>query len=121
LTALLALIYFGLVLALQNLLRGIVNQKNDIAIWNERLICRSCERRVQETYASKRSWSGAANCTLMAPKESANADLDSLTPRFAVEAREAMQAHVAALFSAGETQQETVGGTALVPMPEETS
>src|SRR5712671_2381386 len=28
----------------------------------------------------------------------ANADLDSLTPRFAVEAREAMQAHVAALF-----------------------
>jgi transposase len=29
----------------------------------------------------------------------ANADLDSLTPRFAVEAREAMQAHLAALFA----------------------
>lgn len=41
----------------------------------------------------------------------ANADLDSLTPRFAVEAREAMQAHLAALFSdedAQHEQQETV-------------
>jgi len=36
----------------------------------------------------------------------ANADLDSLTPRFAVEARAAMQAHLAALFSDEESQQE---------------
>jgi hypothetical protein len=36
----------------------------------------------------------------------ANADLDSLIPRFAVEAREAMQAHLAALFSDEESQQE---------------
>src|SRR3989441_4969560 len=43
----------------------------------------------------------------------ANADLDSLTPRFAVEAREAMQAHLAALFSEGETQQEMAESTAV--------
>src|SRR6266581_4169061 len=39
----------------------------------------------------------------------ANADLDSLTPRFAVEARAAMQAHLAALFAeedAGHKQRE---------------
>src|SRR5947209_15150351 len=36
----------------------------------------------------------------------ANADLDSLTPRFAVEARTAMQAHLAALFTEEESQQE---------------
>src|SRR6059058_1115694 len=36
----------------------------------------------------------------------ANADLDSLTPRFAVEAREAMQAHLAALFSEEDAQHE---------------
>src|SRR5204862_242052 len=37
----------------------------------------------------------------------ANADLDSLTPRFAVEAREAMQAHLAALFALEDAQPET--------------
>src|SRR5881275_1420006 len=37
---------------------------------------------------------------------SANADLDSLTPRFAVEAREAIQTHLAALFSDETSQQE---------------
>src|SRR5438876_2016181 len=37
----------------------------------------------------------------------ANADLDSLTPRFAVEAREAMQAHLAALFSLEDAQPKT--------------
>ncbi len=37
----------------------------------------------------------------------ANAALDSLTPRFAVEAREAMQAHLAALFSLEDAQPET--------------
>jgi hypothetical protein len=36
----------------------------------------------------------------------ANADLDSLTPRFAVEAREAMQAHLATLFSEEDVQHE---------------
>src|SRR5438552_724206 len=45
----------------------------------------------------------------------ANADLDSLTPRFAVEAREAMQAHLAALFTeedAGQEQQEAEAASA---------
>src|SRR6059058_5611764 len=36
----------------------------------------------------------------------ANADLDSLTPRFAVEAREAMQSHLTALFAGEEAQCE---------------
>ena len=36
----------------------------------------------------------------------ANADLDSLTPRFAVEARAAIQTHLAALFSHEDSQQE---------------
>jgi hypothetical protein len=36
----------------------------------------------------------------------ANADLDSLTPRFALEAREAMQAHLAALFAREDAQHE---------------
>ncbi len=36
----------------------------------------------------------------------ANADLDSLTPRFAVEARAAIQTHLSALFSEEESQQE---------------
>src|SRR6266566_2726116 len=36
----------------------------------------------------------------------ANADLDSLTPRFAVEAREAIQTHLAALFSEEDTKPE---------------
>jgi transposase len=40
-----------------------------------------------------------------ATKVNANADLDSLVPRFAVEAREAFQAHLAALF-AGEQERE---------------
>jgi IS5 family transposase len=36
----------------------------------------------------------------------ANADLDSLLPRFAVEARQAMQAHLATLFAREDTQHE---------------
>src|SRR5437588_10798595 len=36
----------------------------------------------------------------------ANADLDSLTPRFAVEAREAIQAHLAALFAREDAEVE---------------
>jgi hypothetical protein len=37
----------------------------------------------------------------------ANADLDSLTPRFAVEAREAIQQHLSALFAQETAQQES--------------
>ena len=51
----------------------------------------------------------------------ANADLDSLTPRFAVEAREAMQAHLAVLFSDGDRQQEMAESTAALPTLEDPS
>ncbi len=51
----------------------------------------------------------------------ANADLDSLTPRFAVEAREAMQAHLAVLFSDEDRQQEMAESTAAVPTLEDPS
>src|SRR5438046_1908312 len=54
----------------------------------------------------------------------ANADLDSLTPRFAVEARAAMQAHLAALFSeedAKPEQQKAAPEEAFAPTPEATS
>src|SRR5438105_6409289 len=44
----------------------------------------------------------------------ANADLDSLTPCFAVEARKAIQTHLAALFSDEESQQEQQRGAAEV-------
>ncbi len=55
----------------------------------------------------------------------ANADLDSLVPRFAYEAREAINAHLAALFPDGNQGQEpecaTEGPAAsAVPLPEET-
>ena len=39
----------------------------------------------------------------------ANADLDSLTPRFAVEAREAIQEHLAALFASLRHSLKTLG------------
>jgi Transposase DDE domain len=51
----------------------------------------------------------------------ANADLDSLTPRFAVEAREAMQAHLAVLFPDGDMQQEIAESTAALPTLEGSS
>src|SRR5437899_3164213 len=53
----------------------------------------------------------------------ANADLDSLTPRFAVEAREAMQAHLAALFAREDAeieQQEASGNGAEPPQTDAT-
>src|SRR5712691_3018641 len=52
----------------------------------------------------------------------ANADLDSLTPRFAVEAREAIQTHLATLFSDEESQQEpqTAATGGVVASPEGT-
>jgi transposase len=49
----------------------------------------------------------------------ANADLDSLTPRFAVEAREAIQDHLAALFAQEKQQQQAEAGDYLdSPMSE---
>src|SRR5437762_2343040 len=51
----------------------------------------------------------------------ANADLDSLAPRFAVEARTAMQAHLAALFAeedAGHKQREAEAARADTPQTE---
>jgi len=51
----------------------------------------------------------------------ANADLDSLTPRFAVEARAAIQAHLAALFTeedAGHEQREAEAARADTPQTE---
>jgi transposase len=51
----------------------------------------------------------------------ANADLDSLTPRFAVEARAAIQAHLAALFTrqdAGHEQREAEAPAAATPQTE---
>lgn len=41
----------------------------------------------------------------------ANADMDSLMPRFAVEAREAVQQHLSALFAEETEQQESTEGT----------
>jgi Transposase domain (DUF772) len=50
----------------------------------------------------------------------ANADLDSLTPRFAVEACEAMQAHLAALFSDEDSKPEPQkAATEVVATPSE--
>src|SRR6266536_6033811 len=51
----------------------------------------------------------------------ANADLDSLTPRFAVEARAAMQAHLAALFAEEDAEpdpQSAAAEEASAPTPE---
>jgi len=50
----------------------------------------------------------------------ANADLDSLAPRFAIEAREAIQEHLTALFASEPAQPETVeesSGNASLPEP----
>ncbi len=54
----------------------------------------------------------------------ANADLDSLTPRFALEARVAMQAHLSALFpleDAGHEQQKAAGNGSDTPQTDATS
>jgi transposase len=49
----------------------------------------------------------------------ANADLDSLTPRFAVEAREAIQEHLTALFAPDTAQLEkSEASSGEVPLPE---
>jgi hypothetical protein len=49
----------------------------------------------------------------------ANADLDSLTPRFAVEAREAIQEHLAALFAPEPAPPEQTETPAATPAREE--
>ncbi|HJT55365.1 MAG TPA: hypothetical protein VJ761_02630 [Ktedonobacteraceae bacterium] len=54
----------------------------------------------------------------------ANADLDSLTPRFAVEARAAMQTHLAALFAEADSQPKPPSAAAeeaSAPTPEATA
>src|SRR5437764_894946 len=53
----------------------------------------------------------------------ANADVDSLTPRFAVEAREAIKTHLAVLFSEEENQREqpTAATEAVAALPEDSS
>jgi hypothetical protein len=68
--------------------------------------------------------SGGEENTSANTQVNANADLDSLTLRFAVEAREAMQAHLASLFSREDEeieQQEASGGSADTPSVEATS
>src|SRR5438874_4589434 len=49
----------------------------------------------------------------------ANADLDSLTPRFAVEAREAIQEHLSALFTPEPPQREQTEEAVTTPAHEE--
>ena len=49
----------------------------------------------------------------------ANADLDSLAPRFAVEAREALQEHLAALFASEPAQSEENEEQSANPLPPE--
>jgi len=52
----------------------------------------------------------------------ANADLDSLTPRFAVEARAAIQSHLAALFAEEDSQPEPqTAATEVVAVPPEST
>jgi hypothetical protein len=51
----------------------------------------------------------------------ANADLDSLTPRFAVEAREAIQHHLSALFAEVAPQPESEECSNDAPVPESLS
>jgi transposase len=52
---------------------------------------------VEQCVQAKLVW--GKELSIDATKVNANADLDSLAPRFAVEAREAFQAHLAALFA----------------------
>src|SRR5215470_20188895 len=51
----------------------------------------------------------------------ANADVDSLTPRFAVEARAALQRHLAALFAEEESQKEPQPAAEVVATPPEST
>src|SRR6266568_1790872 len=61
------------------------------------------EKSVEQCQQEKLVW--GKELYLDSTQVNANADLDSLTPRFAVEARAAIQAHLAALFTEEESQQ----------------
>src|SRR2546421_10342560 len=62
------------------------------------------EKSVEQCQQEKLVW--GKELYLDSTQVNANADLDSLTPRFAVEAREATQAHLAALFALEDAQCE---------------
>lgn len=56
----------------------------------------------------------------LGPRVNANADLDSLTPRFAVEAREAIREHLATLFASEPVKSEgTQESRGEAPLPEQ--
>ncbi len=83
-----------------------------IGTWNNRLICRLCES------LCKRPMKASAVPLLT------RSSLDSLTPRFAVEARAAIQAHLAALFAEEDVQhkqQEISAEDADTPQTDATS
>lgn len=75
----------------------------------------------------KRSWSSESREKLVWGKElyfdstqvNANADLDSLTPRFAAQAREAIQEHLAALFASEPAPPEQTETPTAIPAQEE--
>src|SRR6266702_3838952 len=79
---------------------------------------------VQQCQQAKLVW--GKELYLDSTQVNANADLDSLTPRFAVEAREAIQHHLSALFAQETPRQESAGETsrdalAPEPLPESTA
>src|SRR5438093_73544 len=77
------------------------------------------EKSVEQCQQEKLVW--GKELYLDSTQVNANADLDSLTPRFAVEARAAIQAHLAALFTeedAGHEQREAEAARADTPQAE---
>jgi transposase len=79
---------------------------------------------VEQCQQAKLVW--GKELSIHSTQVNANADLDSLTPRFAVEAREALQHHLSALFAQETVQQESPEGTskdaaASEPLPESTA
>ena len=85
------------------------------------VFCRFFDAIVEQCQQEKLVW--GKELYVDSTQVNANADLDSLTPRFAVEAHEAMQAHLAALFSDEESQQEpqTAAPEAIAASPEATA
>ncbi|EFH89035.1 IS1182 family transposase [Ktedonobacter racemifer] len=75
---------------------------------------------VQQCQQAKLVW--GKELYLDSTQVNANADLDSLTPRFAVEAREAIQRHLTALFAQENQGDEEEGGESMdAPMSEGSS
>ena len=60
-------------------------------------VCRFFDAIVEQCQQEKLVW--GKELYIDSTQVNANADLDSLTPRFAVEARAAIQVHLAALFT----------------------